>query len=238
MGAMTTRRIALGLVAASIGLVVGCGQQAGTGDRAGTDLPERPDTVAVADPPPGCTFKSLPALVATSDIVVFGTVESAQPGPVIRQELFPSSDPAVEDDKPTDVLVDVRRREVTVRVEQQFFGAPVEAKIVLEQAGYEGEQAYELSGTPWLFPGDRAVFFAQEDAATAGNYRIMLAGEWVVEGNGSVSTFDTDPLLVALDGVSWKAVAADLQAAVGKVLAGNASPVNVLGANPGPRRCG
>jgi len=232
-------RVSLGVVAASIGLVVGCGQQPGTEGQADTDLPERPDTVAVAGGPPGCTFESLPALVATSDVVVFGTVESAQPGPVIRQEPFPSSDPKVQDDKPTDVLVDVRRREVTVRVEQQFFGAPVESKIILEQAGYEGEQAYELSGTPWLFPGDRAVFFAQENAGT-GHYRIMLAGQWVIEQTGTVSTFDTDthPILAAIDGKPWAAVAANIRTAADDVRAGNASPLNVPYARPGPQRCG
>lgn len=102
---------------------------------------ERPDSVAVADAYPGYIFESLPRLVATSEVVVVGEVISAEKG----KRLVPD-----------DILY---HRDVSVRVERQLYGPPVEDTIVVHVGGYDGDASYELQDVPWLYPGDRAVYF-------------------------------------------------------------------------------
>ncbi len=102
---------------------------------------QRPDSMAQADASPGYTFESLSRLVATSEIVVFGEVKSVEKGERVA---------------PDDILYD---RDVFVSVERQFYGSPVGDTIVVHQGGYDGDTSFELQEMPWLYPGDRAVYF-------------------------------------------------------------------------------
>ncbi len=161
---------------------------------------DRPETVLHASRPPGYIFKSLPRLVATSDVVVVGTVESAEKGARI-----------VPDD-------DLYHRAVTVSVTDQLYGPSVASTITVREDGYNGDTPFELEEQPWLYPGDRAVYFlAQPGDAPPHHYNIIAApGRLTIEEDGSVSTKAIDPIARELDGRSWDDVKQAIRAAVEK----------------------
>lgn len=166
-----------------------------TGCNAGV---ERPESVAHADSPPGYTFKSLPKLVATSEIVVVGTVKSAEKGERVV---------------PGDTLYN---RDVSLQVEKQFYGATVGLTIVVHQDGYEGETSFEFSDLPWVYPGDRVAFFLAHAPGDPPNHYEIIAvpGMLVIEDSGTVSTEATDPIARELDGQQWSVVAPRIRGAV------------------------
>lgn len=148
---------------------------------------EHPDSVVDAGRPPGYVFESLPRLVATSELVVLGTVQSAEKGKRV-----------VPDDP-------LRHRKIVVEVEEQFHGPSVESTIVIHEGGYNGEKSYELSEQPWLYPGDRAVYFlAHPPNAKPNHYEIIApSGRFAIADDNTISSEATDPIARQLDGISW-----------------------------------
>jgi hypothetical protein len=159
---------------------------------------ERPESVAQVSVPPGYIFESLPRLVATSEVVVVGEVISAEKG----ERLVPD-----------DILY---HRDVTVHVERQLYGPPVEDTIVVHVGGYDGDASYELQDMPWLYPGDRAVYFlAHAPGDPPKHYELIAApGRLAIEGDGTVSTEASDPIARRLDGQQWSVVAPRIRNAV------------------------
>ncbi|CAN5909227.1 hypothetical protein BH23ACT11_BH23ACT11_22450 [soil metagenome] len=187
-------------------LAVGCGLGLG---------PDRPNSVVHADSPPGYTFESLPRLVATSEVVVEGTVETADKGRrvVPDDELF--------------------HRAAKVRVENQFYGPPVKSTIIVHQDGYEGDTSFEFRQLPWVYPGDRVVFFLAHPPTPRvppDHYEIVAApGMLVIEDDGTVSTEAEDPIARRLDGQQWPEVEARIRAAGQAVQEQDIKPLH-----PGP----
>ncbi len=165
---------------------------------------ERPDTVAHADYPAEYTFETLPKLVRKSDLIVLVTVESAARGHSISRG------------------GDLYSRDLTVRVEKHYYGVAVGARIVVDQEGYDDldgtDTSYELDSQPWVYPGDRAVFFLKtgESDLTPEGHFIPLSGpgQLVVNEDGKVSTPADDPVARQLDGAPWPSVEAKIEKAV------------------------
>ncbi len=183
---------AFGTIAALVALSVlaGCG--------------ERPDTVAHADYPAEYTFETLPKLVRKSDLIVLVTVESAARGRSISRG------------------GDLYSRDLTARVQKHYYGVAVDARIVVQQEGYDDadgtDTSYELDSQPWVYPGDRAVFFLEsgESDLTPQGHFIPLPGpgQLVVNEDGKVSTPADDPIARQLDGASLPTVERLVEAAV------------------------
>lgn len=170
----------LGMVLILTTLTTGCGSRT-----------ERPESVAVATRPPGYIFKSLPKLVATSEIVVIGTVKSAGRGERVV---------------PDDTLY---YRDVVVDVQRQFYGEPVESNIFFHQDGYEGDTPFEISGVPWVYQGDRVILFLADPPGPPSNHYNIIAppGLLIVGDDGTITTEATDPVARSLNGQQWSVVA-------------------------------
>lgn len=160
---------------------------------------ERPDTVTHGDYKD--VFETLPDLVAASDIVVLGTVESAAIGNSIAKGGGPPYS-----------------RDLTVRVQKQYYGQSVGARIVVQQEGYEddgGDFSYELMEHPWLYPGDRAAFFLETSELPPYDHFFILApGQFTLKEEGIVSITAEDPIARQLDGAPWSTVEREIEAAV------------------------
>ncbi len=187
---------------------------------------ERPDTVTHGDRLPRDIFETLPRLVAASDIVVLGTVESAAKGHSTSDEGGPPYS-----------------RDLTVRVEKQYYGESVGPRIVVDQLGYEvshddgSDVPYELTEQPWLYRGDRAAFFLQNsELPPYDHFIIVTPGQFTLKENGRVSNTAEDPVARQLDGAPWSTVEREIKAAVAltekKVLA---TPKGTLSPTPSPR---
>lgn len=174
---------------------------------------ERPDSVVDAARPPGYVFESLPRLVATSEVVVLGTVQSAGKGERV-----------VPDDP-------LHHRKVVLDVEKQFHGESVDSTIVVHEGGYNGDKSYELREQPWLYPGDRAVYFlAHPPNAKPNHYDIVAApGRFAITEDNTVSSEATDPVARQLDGIPWSKFTQRLR---GKVQTARQQDVQPL--PPGP----
>ena len=160
---------------------------------------ERPDTVTHGDYKD--VFETLPELVAASDVVVLGTVESAAVGNSIAKGGGPPYS-----------------RDLTVRVEKQYYGQAVGARIVVQQEGYEddgGDFSYELMEQPWLYPGDRAAFFLEtSELPPYDHFFIVTPGQFSLKEDGIVSITAEDPIARQLDGAPWSTVEREIEAAV------------------------
>jgi hypothetical protein len=172
--------------------------------------------------------------VVSADVVIVGEVQRTSPG-----------DPAILHWKPGQPIpADAGLwRDVTVTVEEQLYGPPVSDSVVAKQLGFApryGEDGYtaedyakgdlvgyEMSEQPWLYPGDRVVLLLEnlEGGAGAG-YKILIAGEWVIEPAGTVTVYAEDPALVPISGVPWPAVRQQLVDAVRRANSGKIEPLN------------
>lgn len=191
-------------------LLAGCGSSSPLGPSAA----ERPDEVLHGDRPPGYIFESLPRLVATSEVIVVGTVKSASKGARVV---------------PDDPLS--YHRKVAVHVEEQFYGPATESSIIVHQSGYHGDSSFELRELPWLYPGDRAVYFLVHSPKSPRDHYDTIAapGRLVIKNNDTVSTKASDPIARELDGQSWSVVAQRIRDAVQTVQDRNIQPLP-----PGP----
>jgi hypothetical protein len=151
---------------------------------------------------PGYIFESLPRLVATSEVVVVGRVESAERA----HKIGPPED---------DFFV----RDVVLKVERQFYGPPVGETVIVDQAGYLGDQSFEYEEQPWVQPGDRVVYFLVDtETRPEGHYTIVaMPGQLLIREDGTVSTPAIDPLARDLDGAAWDTVADQIERAAGVV---------------------
>ena len=160
---------------------------------------ERPDTVTHGDYKD--VFETLPELVAASEVVVLGTVESAAKGNSIAKGGGPPYS-----------------RDLTVLVEKQYYGQTVSARIVVEQEGYDGDggdRSYELMEQPWLYPGDRAAFFLEtSELPPYDHFFIVTPGQFTLKEDGIVSISAQDPIARQLDGAPWSTVEREIEAAV------------------------
>ena len=159
-----------------------------------------------ASRPPGYWFRSLAQLVATSEVVVYGTVESVRRGH------------ALTPDDPT-LLV----RDVTVTVQRQFSGPPVGDRIVVDQESIEvdgpgnasTERAFEFAEQPWVYPGDQVIYFLVDtDTRPEGHYTIVAMPGQMVVHDGTVLTPAEDPVAGSVNGEDWDTVRTQLLDAV------------------------
>ena len=156
------------------------------------------------DPYPDAIFETLPELVAASDVVVLGTVESAAKGQSTSDEGGPPYS-----------------RDLTVRVEKQYYGQTVGERIVVEQLGYEvshddgADVPFELKEQPWLYPGDRAAFVLKtSDLPPKDHFVIVTPGQFTLKEDGRVSITAEDPVARQFDGAPWSTVEREIEAAV------------------------
>lgn len=212
MPSSSLRCVTLSTALAFCALLAGCGAGASPDVKRAESI-EQPETVADAGRPPGYIFKTLPRLIATSEFVVRGTVKSASKG---------------ERTVPDGISF---KRDVVVRVEEQFHGPNLPSTIVVHVGGYNRDVPYELRELPWLYPGDRAVYFlAHAPEAPKNHYEIIgLPGRLVIEDDGTVSTRAHDPIARKLDGEQWRSIAKRLRGDVRTVQNQNIQPLP-----PGP----
>ncbi|MEQ7126555.1 hypothetical protein ABN034_18745 [Actinopolymorpha sp. B11F2] len=142
-------------------------------------------------------FDNLPLLVATSQAVVVGTIESATKGHTIG-------------DPEEGLFV----RDVTVRVDAQLVGKSVGSSIIVDQVGYDGDESLEINELPWLFPGDRAVFFLVDtDSVPEGHWTFTALSGQLQILDGKVATNGEDPAIHRLGGRPWPEVRDEITAA-------------------------
>jgi hypothetical protein len=191
---------------AALSFVAGCGGQSQT--QGINSRLERPETIAHVGRLPGQIFETLPSLVETSEIVVLGTVQSAERGHSTADDGGPPY-----------------ARDVVVGIEKQFYGPTVGDTIVVDQLGYEvselegADVPFETHDHPWLYPGDRAVFFLKSSSLLPEDHYTILAGpgQLVVRGDGRVSTRAEDPIARKLAGQDWPSVEQQIEKAVREV---------------------
>lgn len=228
------RRSVVTLVAATVvgSLLSGCGTRAeqpnpqakSTSSRHGRHVQVRPggpvETVA-GDAPPGCRFRTVAQLVATSDVVVVGQVISAGIGRLATGE-------------PAESHGD-RWRRLTVQVSQIVYGQPASRPVVVLQSGYmhtawiPGEEKawvpYELGPQPWLHAGDRVVAFLQRAHREPERYTMLGPGEWILN-EGTVTTPAVEPVARVVDGRRWARVQSLLTRAAEKATNGTVHAVH------------
>jgi hypothetical protein len=164
--------------------------------------------------PGGYWFDSLAELTVTSDIVVEGTVLTAEKAHLIGP---PDSDFYV--------------RDVIVEVTTQHYGDPVGDTVIVDQEGYISGVATEFAEQPWVYPGDHVLYFLKEvTERPRGHYVVVaMAGQVVRNEHGSAFTPAEDPVAKAVNGLAWSQIRDRLQQAVAAAESGRVAPET-----PGP----
>lgn len=150
---------------------------------------------------PGLAYNTLGELVSASDIIVVGRFASTSIGNSTSLD-----DPDEE----------LRWRDVSLIVEQQLYGPPLNGKVTVQQVGYLGDMGMEEPDMPWLYPGDRVICFgATYENAPPGHYKILLAGQWVIQGETLEIQID-DPVVLRFRGVTPSVAVNSIREAVRK----------------------
>jgi hypothetical protein len=192
-------------------VTVACGAQ-GASSTAEVEL-DRPESVAMADPPPGYQFDTLAQLAATARFIVRGEVLSAERGDDVHGDVPRST---------------LSYREVTVRVIEQYDGPTLPNEIIIDQDGYDSDgDPYELATEPWLFPGDEAVYFLIPSSHDDTHFDSLWGGELHLQDDGTVRVFTAmdNPALRGIADRPWPEVEQILRDAIAKARTEGIRPV-------------
>ena len=143
-------------------------------------------------------FDSLASMVATSDLVVVGTVRGVRDGRTVGE-----SDSAIQ------------FTEATVSVDDVLRGAPVGSTVVLE--------VNDAADADWLRAGERSVFFLQrkDDGAAATYYRpVNSQGVYRITAPGRLSPTGRDELSARVGSLSVSELRTEVEAAKRAIAAG------------------
>lgn len=148
------------------------------------------------------TFPSLPRLLATSDVAVFGRVTSTEPGRVIHdgEESF------------------LQFRNVIVEVEKAFGSVATPGQVIIEEQAWDTGMPVIFEGMQPSRVGDEGFFFLLERDDPVGTYDyISSQGRYLVDGDrlrgaDPDTAGHPDPLVERVEAMSR----VDLEAALAK----------------------
>jgi hypothetical protein len=145
----------------------------------------------------GFSFESLPQMVATSDLVIEGTIQEVEPGRVVGD-----GDAAI------------RFTQVTVSVDRVLFRRMEAAKVELEEYGLEFGHPSRV--------GDHGVYFLHQKTDAPAFYRLVNSqGRFLDDGKGGlVAPNDEADWLKAIEGESLSQLESDVGAAARAVVEG------------------
>ncbi|MET8119302.1 hypothetical protein [Micromonospora sp. NPDC005189] len=134
-------------------------------------------------------FQTIEQMTATSQLVVFGTVTSVQPGRM-----------ASTDEDPAAVGGDIRLRTVTISRSDILHNPKnliIPASITLEEEGWDEEgRGYLSNNVAWSEVGDTGYFFLRRAAGVSDPYTYQLASSdgraLVVDGALRPSNVETE----------------------------------------------
>jgi hypothetical protein len=148
-------------------------------------------------------FSSLPQMVATSDLVVEGTVESVEPGRVVGE-----GDAAIQ------------FGQVTLSVNRVLFGKTEFSSVVLEEFGLEYGHPSQV--------GDHGLYFLTQknDGQGPEFFRIVNSqGRYLDDGRSKLIAIDDEFVWVKLiEGMSLSELETEVEAAARAVRQGKVEP--------------
>jgi hypothetical protein len=146
-------------------------------------------------------FQSLSQMVATSDLVLTGTVQKVEPGRVVGE-----GDGAIE------------FGQVTLSIDRVLFGRTDATTVVLEEYGLEFGHDSQV--------GDHGVYFLHQKTDAPQFYRIVnTQGRFLDDGSGGLAAPDDEADWVkAIERESLFQLEADVQAAAVAVAQGSVKP--------------
>ena len=211
---MTGRPSARGSVHVSLACRVGAALLLGGGVSACSESIDRPTAVVEVGRPGGYWFNSLAELTVTSDVVVEGTVLTAEKGHLIGS---PDSDFYV--------------RDVVVSVTTQYYGDPVGDTVTVDQEGYISGVPTEFAEQPWVYPGDHVLYFLKEVSGRPPGHYVVVAmgGQLIRSEHGYALTPAEDPVAKAVNNLAWSQLQDRLNRAVAVAQSGRVAPET-----PGP----
>jgi hypothetical protein len=151
------------------------------------------------------SFESLPQMVATSDLVIEGTVQEVEPGRVVGE-----GDASIQ------------FAQVTVSVDRVVFGRMDAASVVLEEYGLQ-------LGHPSRV-GDHGVYFLHQKADAPAFHRLVNSqGRFLDDGKGGlVAPNDEADWVKAIEGESLSQLESDVEAAARAAAEGRVEPAKPI----------
>ena len=152
-------------------------------------------------------FESLPQMVATSDLVIEGTVQKVEPGRVVGEGHGA-----------------IQFGQVTMSVNRVLFGNIEPSRVVLEEYGLEYGHPSQV--------GDHGVYFLTQknDGHGPQFFRIVNSqGRYLDDGNGGlVAPNDQADWVKAVEGKSLSQLESDVEAAARAVAEGRVEPAKPI----------
>ena len=147
------------------------------------------------------SFQSLPQMLATSDLVIEGTVQEVEPGRVLGE-----GDAAIQ------------FAQATLSVDRVLFGKVDAASVALEEYGLE-------LGHPSRV-GDHGVYFLQQKTDAPAFHRLVNSqGRFLDDGKGGlVAPNDGADWVKAIEGEPLSQLESDVEAAARAVAKGRVEP--------------
>jgi hypothetical protein len=146
-------------------------------------------------------FDSLPQMVATSDLVIEGTVQSVEPGRVVG-----SGEAAIQ------------FAQVTLSVNRPLFGSIDSTGVVIEEYGLESSRPSQV--------GDHGVYFLHQKTDAPQFYRLVNSqGRFLEDGKGGLVALDHEASWVkVIENQSLSELETEVQAAARAVAEGRVEP--------------
>jgi hypothetical protein len=147
------------------------------------------------------TFESLPQMVATSDLVIKGSVQTVEPGRVVGEE-----DAAIQ------------FAQVTLSVDRVLFGSLDATSLLVEEYGLEANHPSQV--------GDHGVYFLHQKIDAPTFYRLVNSqGRFLDVGTGGLLALDDEaPWVRAIEAMSLAQLERAVQAAAVAVATGKVAP--------------
>lgn len=146
-------------------------------------------------------FASLPQMVATSDLIVVGTVQTVEPGRVLGED-----------------EAAIQFVQITLSVDQVLLGQFDAKSVVLEEFGLEGNQPSQV--------GDHGVYFLHQKTDAPEFYRLInTQGRFLDNEQGGLVALDDESWWVkVIESKSLSELVREIQAAARDVAAGRVKP--------------
>ena len=148
-------------------------------------------------------FISLPQMVATSDVIVDGTVDSTQPGRVVGE-----GDAALQ------------FTQVDLKVNEVLFGSLSSPSVTIEEGGLEGNHPSKV--------GDTGIYFLHEKVDAPGIYRLVNSQSRFLETSKGTLLAPNDEAqwVKSIEGMTLDELKALIATAVNAVEEGKVAPAS------------
>jgi hypothetical protein len=181
----------------------------------------------------GIQFDDVGEMVATSDLVIAGTVESIEPGPVVGEDdpKDPAEDPDVNEGY-VSKLVDIRVDEVFFNDRNE--GLDAGDAVTLSTWGWwvDGMTPIVVEGYPELCEGDMTVLFLKEGKLSRGRFVYTnYQSVYKIDGSEVADRPQDDNLIEDVERLSALDLRERVRMASDEVRAGLIKPVTPAGSS-------